>query len=62
MTKRAKRSPERVTPATSGSVAHSAHGPLHSDTVGALPILNDLLGRMRLEDFLRAYLPPEDRR
>ena len=27
-----------------------------------MPILNDLLGRMRLEEFLRAYLPPEDRR
>jgi transposase len=30
--------------------------------VGALPILNDLLRRMQLEEFLRAALPPEDRR
>jgi len=27
-----------------------------------LPILNEFLRRMRLEDFLRAALPPEDRR
>jgi len=30
--------------------------------VGGLPILDHLLRRMRLEEFLRAYLPPEDRR
>jgi len=30
--------------------------------VGALPILNRFLGRMGLETFLRAALPPEDRR
>jgi transposase len=30
--------------------------------VGALPILNHFHRRMRLEDFLRAALPPEDRR
>jgi transposase len=30
--------------------------------VGALPILNDILQRMRLEEFLRDCLPPEDRR
>jgi transposase len=35
---------------------------LQSATVGALPILNRFLGRMRLETFLRAALPPEDRR
>lgn len=35
---------------------------LQSATVGALPILNRFLGRMRLEDFLRAALPKEDRR
>ena len=33
-----------------------------SSTVGALPILNHFLRRMRLEDFLRAALPAEDRR
>jgi len=35
---------------------------LRSSTVGALPILNDLLRRVRLAEFLRAALPPEDRR
>jgi len=35
---------------------------LRSFTVGALPILNAFLRRMRLEEFLRAALPPEDRR
>jgi transposase len=35
---------------------------LRSYTIGALPILNEFLRRMRLEDFLRAALPPEDRR
>jgi transposase len=30
--------------------------------VGALPILNEFLRRMRLAEFLRASLPPEDRR
>jgi transposase len=35
---------------------------LHSSTIGALPILNHFLRRMRLEDFLRSALPPEDRR
>ena len=35
---------------------------LQSTTVGALPILNRFLDRMRLEEFLRAALPPEDPR
>jgi len=35
---------------------------LQSATVGALPILNRFLGRMRLEELLRAALPKEDRR
>jgi transposase len=35
---------------------------LQSATVGALPILNKFLRRMRLEEFLRDALPPEDRR
>jgi transposase len=62
-TKRApKRSPRRAAPVAPGSVAHAAGGPLHSYTVGALPIINDLLARMRLEEFLQAYLPPEDPR
>jgi transposase len=35
---------------------------LQSATVGALPILNRILGRMRLAEFLQAALPAEDRR
>jgi transposase len=35
---------------------------LRSSTVGALPILNHFLRRMRLEDFLRSALPAEDLR
>jgi transposase len=44
------------------SVARSGRNVLRSSTVGALPILNHFLRRMRLEDFLRAALPAEDRR
>lgn len=35
---------------------------LRSATVGTLPILNRFLKRLRLEEFLRAALPAEDRR
>ena len=35
---------------------------LRSSTVGALPMINQLLRRMRLEQFLQAALPAEDRR
>ena len=48
--------------APSPPVARAAGHVLRSSTVGALPILDHLLRRMRLEEFLRAYLPPEDRR
>jgi transposase len=44
------------------STAHSPCGRLRSYTVGALPVLNRILKRMRLEEHLRAYLPKEDRR
>jgi transposase len=44
------------------SVARNRRHALHSSTVGALPILNEFLRRLRLEEFLRAALPPEDRR
>ena len=43
-------------------VARGRGRKLRSQTVGALPILNEFLRRMRLEEFLRAALPPEDRR
>jgi len=43
-------------------VSRTRHHVLRSSTIGALPILNEFLRRMRLEDFLRSALPPEDRR
>jgi transposase len=43
-------------------VAHGGHCVLHSVTVGPLPLVNRLLARMRLEEFLRGALPKEDRR
>jgi len=43
-------------------IARTSNHILRSCTVGALPILNQFLRRMRLEDYLRAALPPEDRR
>jgi transposase len=57
-----KQTSDRIAPTTTGNVARSARETLRSYTVGALPILDDLIRRMRLEEFLRAALPPEDRR
>ncbi len=45
-----------------GAAAHAAGRTLYSCRLGALPILNRLLRRMRLEESLRRYSPPEDRR
>jgi transposase len=62
MAKRKKPCGDRTAPTAPGNVARSARETLRSYTVGALPILDDLIRRMRLEEFLRAALPPEDRR
>jgi len=64
MPKRSKRSTKSTHARTSSSapVARAAGTTLRSYAVGALPILNDILQRMRLEEFLRDCLPPEDRR
>jgi transposase len=62
MAKRSKQATDCVTATFPGNVARSARGALRSHTIGALPILNEFLRRMRLADFLRAALPPEDRR
>jgi transposase len=43
-------------------VARAGGRVLRSSAVGALPILDHLLRRMRLEEFLQACLPAEDRR
>src|SRR5437764_1353914 len=45
-----------------GEVAHSRGRVLTSYRVGALPIIDHLLERMRRDEFLRAYLPRADRR
>ena len=61
MAKRKRTSRSRTVAATLGSIARSARGTLQSFTLGALPILDQLLERMKLEDFLRDYLPKERR-
>ncbi len=45
-----------------GHRARSGHQTLRSWTVGGLPIVNRLLERMRLQEFLEKYLPPDDPR
>jgi transposase len=61
MAKRKRSSRSRAVPATPGSIARSASGTLRSYSLGALPILDHLLKRMKLEEFLRDYLPKERR-
>lgn len=62
MAQRKKSSRSRAVPATPGSIARSARGTLRSYAVGALPIIDHILKRMKLEEFLRDYLPKEHRR
>src|SRR5271157_2927477 len=45
-----------------GEIARAKDRTLNSCRIGALPIIDRLLERMRLEEFLRAYLPRADRR
>jgi transposase len=45
-----------------GTFAHTQEQTLNSCRIGALPILQRVLERMRLQDFLRSYLPPTDHR
>jgi transposase len=45
-----------------GRIARAAGRTLRSYTIGALPILDRLLDRLRLEPILRDHLPREDRR
>ncbi len=49
-------------PTQVGHRADAAGHDLHSYRVGLLPILNRILERLRLAEFFRAYLPPQDRR
>ena len=62
MAKRRKQATRRKANAGVGNLARSGQGTLRSYTVGALPILNHFLDRMKLEEILQAYLPAEDRR
>lgn len=62
MTKPSQPSQDRRAATFPGNVARSARGVVRSATLGALPVLNEFLRRMRLEEFLRAALPPEDGR
>jgi transposase len=59
-----RRHPARfpLSPPPAAPSARTPGATLRSYTVGALPILNHVLTRMRLEDLMQAYLPAEDRR
>ena len=57
-----RRSPRRRKSDPPGPVARGPRKSLFSHTVGALPIVNRILKRMRLEEFLRDYLPQDDPR
>ncbi len=45
-----------------GEIARTRGKTLSSCRIDALPIINQLLARMRLDEFLRSYLPRADRR
>jgi hypothetical protein len=62
MAKRKRFSTDSSLTSQPGPVARGAGQSLSSSTVGALPILDGILQRMKLEEFLRAYLPREDGR
>lgn len=62
MGKRRNRSKHRTSQGTVGSVAPWGEGALHSYSVGALPIINHVLGRMNLQVILQSHLPREDGR
>ena len=61
-----KRKPSRTDrprkPKRTGRQARAGRQTLRSEKIGALPILNHLMERLRLEEFLREFLPPEDKR
>jgi transposase len=47
---------------SSGQLARQDGQTLTTHNVGALPMVNRILGQMKLEEFLQEYLPPEDGR
>jgi hypothetical protein len=58
--RRARRGSRRA--ASTGEVARQTGQTLTTHNVGALPLLNRILKRMKLDEFLQEYLPPEDGR
>lgn len=52
----------RFTPSEPGRLAQSGQVELRSYDVGALPLINHILDKMRLEAFLSQRLPPDDPR
>jgi transposase len=62
MGKRRNRSKHRTGQGPSGSVSAWGQGTLRSYRVGALPIINHFLERMKLEEILQEHLPTEDAR
>ena len=52
----------RPTPPEPGRLAQAGNVELHSYDVGALPLINHILEKMRLEDFFSERLPPDDPR
>jgi len=45
-----------------GRQARAGRQRLRSEKIGALPIINHFLKRLRLEEWLQQHLPPEDKR
>ena len=62
--KRSRSTPRKRSSAPPLSLPVASTGPsvLYSATVGGLPMVNQLLGRIRLEEYLRDALPKEDGR
>jgi transposase len=54
--------PRSISGPRPGEVARSKGRTLSSCRIGALPILNRILERMQLDEFLQSYLPRADRR
>ena len=54
--------PSSTTPPRPGEIARAKGQALSSYRIDALPVISQLLERMRLDEFLRSYLPRADRR
>ena len=54
--------PSSTAPPRPGEIARAKGQALSSYRIDALPVINQLLERMRLDEFLRSYLPRADRR